>query len=456
MTDLSDRDDPLGATRTERVRVFRPNEAPLELEVYRVVNVVEDPQLREPALSGTLHRLDDGEDVEVPFLYHDPDARQLVLVIPDGARGRELSERGRLLDRLMREPEDAVPPYMRQFGVVYGHHGLRERLDDALAMEVRLEELEPVDITPPPASYFPSLAPRLPDAGFFSRPSHELGWLLDDDSLWLFVCVDSADPADPGGFDESSSDLLIQLKVADRVPVFCLTLLDDRTRGVRRAFLDPSSESVRLALDRLGREFSAIVVVLDESMTLVRSFTLEGPRTDNARLIRDRTRHAPKCSEEAWDRAVEACRAFPPPVDRVDHPFSVSSPAVHAGEARERLQRLEVWASPDKADEALLLRGVPGSVYEVARRRIVADAVRFGLAMSDVLVTEAVRFGLAADPAALVAELSDRFEAVLASPTAHGLGPDEVDSNRAALRRLGSLHGTSTGPDLSCNMNPSG
>ena len=81
--------------------MFRSEHEPEELEVFRVVNVAEHPDLQAPALSGALHRLDDGESVEVPFIYHDPDARMFVLVIPAGARGRELSERAKLLDELM-------------------------------------------------------------------------------------------------------------------------------------------------------------------------------------------------------------------------------------------------------------------------------------------------------------------------------------------------------------------
>jgi len=84
---------PSGRTRTEHVRVFRPGREPLEIEVFRAVNVAEHPDLREPALSGALHRLDDGEAVEVPYVFHDPAARQFAFVIPEGARSRELSER---------------------------------------------------------------------------------------------------------------------------------------------------------------------------------------------------------------------------------------------------------------------------------------------------------------------------------------------------------------------------
>jgi len=50
----------------ERVRVFGRDREPVDAEVYRVVNVAENPELREAALRGTLHRLDDGEVIDVP------------------------------------------------------------------------------------------------------------------------------------------------------------------------------------------------------------------------------------------------------------------------------------------------------------------------------------------------------------------------------------------------------
>ena len=121
---------PSGRSRMERVRVFRGDGEPSEVEVFRVVNVEEHPELREAALGGTLHQLDDGEVADVPFIYHDPRAQQFVLVIPHAARGRELSERAKLLDSLMKEHDEDVPDYVRHFVIVYGRHGLSRYLDD--------------------------------------------------------------------------------------------------------------------------------------------------------------------------------------------------------------------------------------------------------------------------------------------------------------------------------------
>jgi len=238
--------------------VFRPGREPLEVEVFRAVNVGEFPDLREPALSGALHRLDDGEPVDVPFVYHDPEARQFALVVPEGARGRELSERARLLDLLMGEDEGEVPDYVRHFSVVYGCDGLRRYVDDARTMEVEVHELEPVDEPPAVASYFPRLAGLLPEAGFSRHAETELATLLDDDELWVFARVAEAEE---DAFAESSSDLLIQLKTVEQIPVCILSLIDTRTHAVRRAFLNPVRSADGLILERLRRDFHASVVV---------------------------------------------------------------------------------------------------------------------------------------------------------------------------------------------------
>jgi hypothetical protein len=220
----------------ERVRVFRTDREPLEVEVFRVVNVEEYPELRAPALGGTLHRLDDGEVVDVPFIYHDPGAQQFVLVIPDAARGRELSERAKLLDLLMKEHEEDVPDYVRHFAIVYGNRGLVHHVDDSETMDVDVAELEPVDGASVAASYYPRLAGLLPPAGFQTRAATELAPMIDDEELWIFVQVG---PDDHDAFAEASSDLLVQLKTVDQLPICILALTDTRTHAVRRAYLNP-------------------------------------------------------------------------------------------------------------------------------------------------------------------------------------------------------------------------
>jgi hypothetical protein len=425
----------------------------MEVEVFRAVNVFEHPDLREPALSGALHRLDDGEMVEVPYVFHDPAARQFALVIPEGARSRELSERARLLDVLMNEHETDVPDYVRHFAIVYGSEGLRAYVDDTETMEVDVNELEPIDAPASVASFYPRLAGLLPPAGFSARAESELGPLIDDDTLWLFVSLQSEGA---NAFTESSTDLLVQLKTVEQLPVCILALVDARHGAVRRAYLNPVRSADAPILELLRRDFRATVVVLDGERRLLRWFHVEAPRAANAKMILERADRAPSASRDGWERAVDACRAMPPPVDSMEHPFVMQGDAVDAGEALLRLRELERWSAPDRVEDALLLRSVPRTVFELSRRRIVADALAYGLAMSDALVLQAVRFGFGADSRSLVASLRQRFAEIMPAASEHRLSEAEVQANVAALERLEANHGTSTGPGLSCTMEHSG
>jgi len=433
--------------------VFRSGRDTLEVEVFRVVNVLEHPDLREPALSGELHRLDDGETVAIPYVFHDPTARLFALVIPDGARNRELSERTRLLDLLMSEQEIEVPDYVRHFAIVYGPDGLRRYVGDAEAMEVDVSELEPVDAPAPVASFYPRLAGLLPRAGFSERASSELAPLIEEDTLWLFVSVGSEEA---GAFTESSTDLLVQLKTVEQLPVCILSLVDSRQGAVRRAYLNPARSADGPILERLRREFRATVIVVDGQRRFLRAFHIEAPRAANAKMILERADHAPSSSMERWKRAADACRDMPLPVEPVAHPFVIRADAADAAEALRRLRDLEQWSAPDRVEEALLVRSVPRPAFELSRRQIVADALAFGLAMSDALVLQAVRFGFGADSASLVASLRQRFAEIVPSASGHGLSEAQVQTNLDALERLEALHGTSTAPELSCTMDHSG
>jgi len=150
--------------------------------------------------------------------------------------------------------------------------------------------------------------------------------------------------------------------------------------------------------------------------------------------------------------AIDACRAAPPSIDAIAHPFVLRDDAPTAGVALHRLRELEAWNSSERIDEALLGASVPRPVFELSRRQVVADAIRFGLAMSDALVLQAVRFGFASSAESLIASLADRFQQTLSDKSEHGLDSDQIRSNSQALEALCGLHGTSTGPDFSYTM----
>jgi hypothetical protein len=233
-------------------------------------------------------------------------------------------------------------------------------------------------------------------------------------------------------------------------------LTDTRADAVRRGYLNPARPADGRILELLRRDFHATVVVYRDRRRLLRSFRVEAPPAANAKMSIGRTELAPQPLPGRWEEAVDACRLAPPPVDPIDHPFGLEDEAPTAAEALRRLQRLEAWSSPERIEEALLVASVPRTVFELSRRRVVADALRFGLAMSSALVLQAVRFGLATGAKDLVTALARRFDEIVPGASTQGLDESQIQSNREALERLLAVHGTSTEPKLSCTMEHSG
>ena len=120
-----------GRTRLRSIHVPLPNGFVRTVQVYDVVDVAADPQLREPALSGALHRFETGEELALPFVYHDPKTRKLALVVPEVLRHRELHLRARLLTELAEDTSAPVPSYVREAKVVVGTEKLRAYLEEA-------------------------------------------------------------------------------------------------------------------------------------------------------------------------------------------------------------------------------------------------------------------------------------------------------------------------------------
>ena len=119
-----------GRTRLKSVHVPLPNGFVRTLSVYDVVNVGTDPHLREPALAGALHRFETGEELAVPFIFHDPTERRFVLVVPEVLRHEELRLRAKLMVDIAEHTEAAVPSYVRDAVTVVGVEELGTMLRD--------------------------------------------------------------------------------------------------------------------------------------------------------------------------------------------------------------------------------------------------------------------------------------------------------------------------------------
>jgi hypothetical protein len=114
----------VGASRLESVHVPLADGRVRSVAIYRAVNVATDPHLREAALGGALHRFETGEELAIPFVYHDPKARKFCVVVPEALRHEELKERARLLEQIASDAEAPVPHYVREATSVVGVLGL--------------------------------------------------------------------------------------------------------------------------------------------------------------------------------------------------------------------------------------------------------------------------------------------------------------------------------------------
>ncbi len=119
-----------GQTRTEPVLIPVPSGDIRSIAIHVAVNVTSDPELRSPALAGGLHRFEGGEELAVPFVFHDAAAFKFALVVPKALRHRALTERAALLTRIAEDAAHPVPAYVAPARLVVGFEELKRYLDE--------------------------------------------------------------------------------------------------------------------------------------------------------------------------------------------------------------------------------------------------------------------------------------------------------------------------------------
>lgn len=121
----------VGRTQKAPVHVADARGGSRSVEMLVGVNVVTDPKLREVALAGGLHRLESGESLAIPYVFHDPAARKFCVVVPDSMRHHALRERGKIMLKLGEDTSHAVPSYVQDVVTVIGPSGLSAYLRGA-------------------------------------------------------------------------------------------------------------------------------------------------------------------------------------------------------------------------------------------------------------------------------------------------------------------------------------
>jgi hypothetical protein len=109
-----------GQTRFESVHLIEPDGSLRIHAVCRAINTRTHPELKQRALAGLLHRLDDERELAISFVYHDPDARKFALVLPSVLAHMELKEWSRLMAEIAEDTRHPVPLYVRDNTTVIG------------------------------------------------------------------------------------------------------------------------------------------------------------------------------------------------------------------------------------------------------------------------------------------------------------------------------------------------
>jgi hypothetical protein len=122
-------ESPRGETRLEAVHLPLFGGIIRTVRVHRGVNLDTHPELEAAVRDGTLHELDSGESLAVPYLLHLPHRRRLALVVPEALRHEALRVRARFFADLASDALDPVPPYVLEAQVVVGQAELAELLD---------------------------------------------------------------------------------------------------------------------------------------------------------------------------------------------------------------------------------------------------------------------------------------------------------------------------------------
>ncbi len=272
-----------------------------------------------------------------------------------------------------------------------------------------------------------------PPPGFLRDSEREMDVLVEE-GVRLFARLDASRET---AFDVGA-DLLVQLAMVQGYPVAILALVaagDDARPYVRRAAIDGRDTSQRVVLDALRRHFAARVALYASDGRYLRTIEVVARREPNAALVAER---ASKPSDAQIDgpTACERALAAPPPVREAGHPFTLADDAPAASSAHDAataVVRLAAWATPERIDRALLVLSVPREIVDATFRRVLEDAIDFGMGLPAALRDRAVALGLANEPGELVTRQIESFRRTASTKNQGALGTDEIAANWETL-----------------------
>lgn len=393
------------------------------VRLHRAIDAATDGELARAFRRGELNRTacprcGASDAVQVSVLLHDPDARRLWLVLPDGLRHRELEERAALWRRLA-DDGAAAPRYVLDVEVVFGTEALPSETRTAIPTtapaaqpvaepapegdpapllldERRIKTEAPITATRPEAKahVVPDPHSAAVDRWVAEREGPQA--LLAEQEVVLCAALPDAE-REP--FLGGAVELRLQLHRMPSYPLLALVAVAPATEGARPtavyAPLELGRAAHRAVLERLARGFQVRFELFDEDYRPVASLALAAPLEENAvHLFREAKLALQKLPAKARDfRAAQEAFAAPDydRLGRVQVDFPTARGRLDsASTLRRALGEVARWTEP--AGEAYLIeiRSYSLGAWRALRGEVVRRALEFGLHARRALVERAL------------------------------------------------------------------
>jgi hypothetical protein len=387
-------------------------------EVYLAVDSDDAPAV-EQLCNGTLNRVRCpscglASEVHVAVMFHDRATPNLLLVLPESLRHRELAERAILFQTLAADHRPA-PLYVLEPEVVFGAAGLRA----SLAPPPRSGDFTPVtaavlpslsDAENTPVSDAPTrLRINVPDP----RQTVIDRWIATREGPATFIVEDQvlACASLPSEaleyFLTGPIELRLQLHRLPSYPLVAITFVAGRGPAVDEQILcvplDVARAAHRVVLEALGRKGRLTLELYDPDYLPVVAHAVSAPLEENVRRILAE-------AKDALERLAPATRSFErarallmaPKYDRLGHTevdLPVDADTLELPSAVLRaLGQVARWSEPSAEAYLLEIRSLPLGLWRATRARVIRRALDSGIAVPKPLVERSAKEHMAPLP----------------------------------------------------------
>ncbi len=259
------------------------------------------------------------------------------------------------------------------------------------------------------------------------------------------------------GFLEGEVEFLFQVHEVEGIPFIGLTLAAfDEDSGCVDAVTAPMSdrgEEQSSILDKVARDLHVYLAVYGEDGQLVAAWEAGGPLRRNIGWARQRLRQWRDSVEdpEVVDvKAAEFLAENPELVGSMRHPFESQSFSQFDGAADVKLAASIVgyWSEPEQFDYLIGNRSFSLQAFLNVQKRVVRQALHWGLAFGEALQQVAVEESIILDEKSMVQRMLSNFAEVCVGLRANDLDPLEQWENWDRLIEMAEEHRVTPDPDV--------